>query len=480
MNALRRTTCGSSLNALVLVPPFLKYASGPLLGPAMLAGAARQVGHRIQILDLAGEWLNDHYPKPQSESAFVGDHDRPSAILRQCQHDWCSLCAPAWPSKLDPEHIKERIVHLKAGFDEVEAAAQALCHTEIGAWFRRKLSEDTPPALVGISVLYSGQVIAALALTHLIKAMWPAVPVVWGGAHVTALGQEISREGRYGSWVDGFVFGYAEKTWVELLDAVATGAPWPQEVVRAGRGYQLAKEHLTIIPCFITPMGWGGRLTLPTQSTRGCAFGRCAFCTYPAIEGKVRKLDLTAVREVVMEAERCRAAVSFKDSLVTLDRLNELATLINGRVQWSACTKLHAGLNADFLLPIAAAGCRTLEVGLETLTESGQRLILKRQTPELFLGFLNAAAAVGISVVVNYITGLPGADAREERRWLATVLAEIKTRPSLTAKVEHNEFQLERLSPMGRSPDQFGLVVTGSWPWASVLNWKSRAQPSGS
>jgi radical SAM superfamily enzyme YgiQ (UPF0313 family) len=113
-----------------------------------------------------------------------------------------------------------------------------------------------------------------------------------------------------------------------------------------------------------------------------------------------------------------------------------------------------------------------LEVGLETLSESGQKLILKRQTPELFLGFLDAAAAAGISVVVNYITGLPGTEPREEQRWLARVHAEIKARPCLTAKVEHNKFQLERLSPMGRSPDKFGLVITNSWPWASVLDWE--------
>ena len=472
MNVPRHPNYRNPVSALVLIPPFLKYASGPLLGPAMLAGAARQAGHRIQVLDLAREWLIDHCPEPQSESPFVGDHDKPSVILRQSQHDWCLHCAPAWPSYLDSKHVEEKIVHLKASLDEVEAAAHALCDTETGVWLKQKVDEVTEPGLVGISVLYSGQVIAALALTHLIKAKWPTVPVVWGGAHVTALGQEISREPRYGNCVDGFVLGYAETTWVELLDAVATGARWPREVIRAGEAYQRAKEDPKTIPYFGSPLAWGGRLTLPTQSSRGCAFGRCAFCTYPAIEGTVRKLDLTAVREVVMEAQRRRAAVSFKDSLVTPDRLNELATLINGRVPWSACTKLHSGLTPDFLRRLAAAGCRTLEIGLETLTESGQRLILKRQQPELFLAFLDAAAAAEISVVVNYITGLPGTDPHEEQRWLATVLAEIKARPSLTAKVEHNEFQLERLSPMGRSPSEFGLDVTGSWPWSSVLNWK--------
>ncbi|NBR88285.1 MAG: hypothetical protein EBT61_22860, partial [Verrucomicrobia bacterium] len=282
MNAHPRANCGSSVNALVLVPPFLKYASGPLLGPAMLAGAGRRAGHRIQVLDLAREWLIDHYPEPQSESPFVGDHDKPSETLRGIQQDWCSLCAPAWPARLDFGQREDRIVHLKAGLQEVEVAARALCHTETGTWFKRKIGEVMQPALVGISVLYSGQVLAALALTHLVKAKWPTVPVVWGGAHVTALGEEISRDRKYGGCVDGFVYGYAERTWVELLYSVASGGSWPQEVIRAGEAYQRAKDDPEVVPFFETSVAWGGRLTLPAQSSRGCAYGRCAFCTYPA------------------------------------------------------------------------------------------------------------------------------------------------------------------------------------------------------
>jgi hypothetical protein len=57
--------------------------------------------------------------------------------------------------------------------------------------------------------------------------------------------------------------------------------------------------------------------------------------------------------------------------------------------------------------------------------------------------------------------------------------AELAARPALTAKIEHNTFQLERLSPMGREPAQYGLVVTERWPWATVLGWQAstHAQP---
>jgi hypothetical protein len=46
------------------------------------------------------------------------------------------------------------------------------------------------------------------------------------------------------------------------------------------------------------------------------------------------------------------------------------------------------------------------------------------------------------------------------------------------AKVEHNTFQLERLSSMGRSPAAFGLGSVRSWPWESVMEWQLAAGES--
>lgn len=98
---------------------------------------------------------------------------------------------------------------------------------------------------------------------------------------MTALRDEIAGDGSYGSFVDGFVFGYGELTWVELLAAVAAGNRWRPGVVRAGAGRAVTGRGLVdVIPEFegAERYGWG-RLTLPAQLSRRCAYGRCAFCT---------------------------------------------------------------------------------------------------------------------------------------------------------------------------------------------------------
>lgn len=38
-------------------PPLVKYAAGPLLGPAMLAGAAERAGHSVALVDLNARWI---------------------------------------------------------------------------------------------------------------------------------------------------------------------------------------------------------------------------------------------------------------------------------------------------------------------------------------------------------------------------------------------------------------------------------------
>ena len=145
--------------------------------------------------------------------------------------------------------------------------------------------------------------------------------------------------------------------------------------------------------------------------------------------------------------------------------------LIDGRVPWSGCTKLHRRLNFELFTKLAASGCATLEVGVETLSPTAQQLVEKKQALPLLEQVIEAAAATGIGLVANYITGFPGEDLRAELLLLDHV-RHLIGRPGLRARVEHNTFQLERLAPMARNPGRYGVRVLASWPWATVLAWE--------
>jgi hypothetical protein len=476
--AVRLVTCEVNMNpaldsrrcvALIFVPPFLKNVQGPLLGPAMLAGAAQAAGHEACVVDLARQWLLDRAPATLTAGAgpFVGDHDRPSDLLAAAELGWSEACGGSRGGESHPR----RLVAARGDHEELAAAASCLLDGAVGSWMRGALERHADPDVVAVSVMYAGQVLAALALSTLAKRLWPSALVVWGGAHVTALRDQIATDARYGAVVDRFVFGYAESTFIRMLDAVAGGRGLPHEVVAAGSGRcALAADDGAVVPAFELPAA-ARRVTLPTQASRGCAYARCRFCTYPAVEGTYRPLEFAAVDSAVEQAARIGAAVSFKDSLILPARLELLADRIRGRVRWSACTKLHPRMDVPFLTSLVEGGCATLEVGLETLTEQGQLVIDKRQPLALLLTVLDAAEAAGLALVINYITGFPGVDAADERQQLSRLRAEVGRRPRLAAKVEHNHFELERMSPMGRNPSAFGLRVVGEHPWLSVLEW---------
>lgn len=459
-------------HAVLLVPPFLKHATGPLLGPAMLAGAAASAGHSAQVIDLNARWICDDLGVARwVHGDFVGDHDRCDDLLVPSQRRAIALvqrCAAREGLTASAEVWKR----LQVDHDAMDRVASRLAREQT-PWIHRQLRGCRRPDLVGISVLYAGQVLWALALTRVVRALWPGVPVIWGGAHVTALAQCIANDARYGVAADGFVAGYAESTFVSLLDAVAKRAPWPEACFSAGSGRHPRAQgdagHTR--PSFQDlHLPLGARLTLPAQRSRGCAYGRCEFCTYPAIEGESTPLAETSSHAVLMEAVRRGASISFKDSLMTPPLLRETAVLIDGRARWSACTKLAPALDESMLLKLADGGCHTLEIGLETLDENAQRLIGKRQSRELFVRTLDAASRAGIALVVNYMTGFPGVSNDDELWWRAWLEEELRRRPSLRAKVEHNRFELERLAPLAQRPPP-GLRVVDAWPWSSVLDW---------
>jgi hypothetical protein len=122
---------------------------------------------------------------------------------------------------------------------------------------------------------------------------------------------------------------------------------------------------------------------------------------------------------------------------------------------------------------LASKGLSTLEIGLETLDSNTQQLINKEQSPELFNALLDAAEFSGIAVVINYMTGLPGADPHEEQKCYEYVKSEVARRPKLKAKIEHNTFQLELLSEIGTNPEKYNIEIIAEWPWSTLLEFKS-------
>lgn len=457
-----RRRSGNRQSALLIVPPFVRSSSGPGLGPSMLSGAAAHAGHRVDIVDLAIDVVHQltSADELRAETGLAGDHDKNDVALRNAQRAFFDVVAAR--TKLTVDQLRG----CRLSWPEVDVAVDALSETSWARAATRRLARVDRPTLVGVSVMFADQVLAALVVTGIARRFWPSTPIVWGGAHVTALAPEIAANARYGHGIDGFVAGYAERTFVDLLAAVRDESPWPTSVFAAGsHAWTRAAGILETTPAFEDLREYGApRLSLPAQVTRGCAYGKCEFCTYPAVEGSVvQPTALHHVEPVVAEAAARGAVVSFKDALMTIPFLRDVASLIAGRARWSACTKVAPAL-VELFPALAASGCETLEVGIETLVERSQMVINKKVTRRLVEALLRAAQTSRVRIVVNYMTGLPfecARDAADCYLWIQDLAA------ATDAFVEHHEFEAER-----RAKIVSHLRVTATWPWSSVVGWE--------
>lgn len=453
--------------ALLVVPPFLKSLAGPPAGPCQLAGAGRTCGVPVRVLDLNAAWLRS-FPVARGKSGITGDHAKPPGGFFAAEAAWSAVSISALGGM--PESL------LEADHGRAEAAALLVADGAPGRAWAAMLG-GARPQFVGVSLLWSGQVIAALAMSILARRRWPEVPVIWGGAHVTALAPEIAGDARYGKFVDGFVAGYAEATFREMLRGDPLRTPG---VFAAGCGQPTrAGDDGTTLPAFGGLRAYGvPRLTLPVQTGRGCAYGRCAFCTYPAIEGSYRDLGLGPLEHVVRQAIRHCAEVSVKDALVPSARLDEISRTVAGRVRWSACTRLVPRLGRSRLRQLVDGGLRTLELGVESLDPATLRELDKRQPPALVEAWLADAEGLDLWLVLNMMSGFP--DQRpEEAAWEARELRRaIQRHPETRVHVEHNTLEIERRSVLAARPGAFGLTLGAPGPWSSIVPWRTTINTS--
>jgi radical SAM superfamily enzyme YgiQ (UPF0313 family) len=153
----------------------------------------------------------------------------------------------------------------------------------------------------------------------------------------------------------------------------------------------------------------GSPETFTTMITsRGCPY-RCAFCGTP--RGKHR---LRAVDSIAREVDACRTLgighVYFLDDTFPLDgrRLADLCEALARRrgLTWS-CRTAAAGVTREALSAMKAAGCRRLQIGVETGTDEGLRVLGKAAGVDRMREAFRDARRVGIETVAYLMIGLP-------------------------------------------------------------------------
>lgn len=252
----------------------------------------------------------------------------------------------------------------------------------------------------------------SLEIARIIKAKNPRCWTVLGGAHATAVPQQIDPE------FDKVVVGEGELAFQQIVQDFYTG-------MHERRFYKYPYiENLDSIPFparHLLPMeasfsgntiSVGGELAGGIIASRGCPFN-CAFCASKVMwQRKVRfrspqnTVDEIAhiIRDYGVEAFR------FHDDTMTLDqqRLKRLCELlIPLGVRWRANARVDIS-SLETLRMMRQAGCEELGYGIESLSQ----MVLDRcnkgtSLQDIHLALRNAKLA-GIKCRLFFIIGLPG------------------------------------------------------------------------
>lgn len=493
--------------ALVVVPPLSPSDTNPPLGPFILRAACERAGVECSVADLNAPYINRFKSSPSASTPpLLGDQDKDRAATHAARAHFLETSSLRSHSPLHLPDCADAVLGMHYDWSSIREAVLDAARTGSfwGEFFRTHLFRPhsaEPPQVLGISIMGPPQVFLAMVIAHFARQFWPRTRVVAGGSHVTLLANDIAGDPRYREFIPEIMHGHCEhqfadlvRTHIGLVQHALEGHP----ADRSSTAWASSNEPIRLpvlgqrrieVPTFdILPAMYkedlalydASRVTLPLQLTRGCTYGKCTYCTYPAVEhdttarpdwpkaiGAIRELvDRTGVR-----------LISFKDSLFTPKNLRELADRLADaglNIQWSATTLLHERLTPGLLSQLYVAGCRTLEVGLETIDEKGQALFDKPMKLDMIARVLEGARQAGIAVVLNQIFGWPG-QTRDSAEQQVAWYRELEARSEGLVSASCNLLEVNRASPMSINPNRYGIELAGIAPWAFSYQWNAPA-----
>ncbi len=298
---------------------------------------------------------------------------------------------------------------------------------------RQAILDQAQDALcLGITSMTGHQIIDGLDLSRNLKKIFPQIPIVWGGWHVSLLPEESLKDRN----VDIVVRGQGERTFYQLVKRLEAekdldGLPGvsykkagriihnPDRTFEGLDNFPRTPYGLVQVEKYLFPTEFGKK-TINYVSSFGCPYC-CGFCGEQTIS-KRHWYALSAPR-VVDEIENLVKtyginALSINDSnfFVREERIKQICQGMIARgfkVKWG-----NANGNINTMLKyseqtwqlLRESGCYSILTGSESGSQEALDLIGKSTRVEDNLAFAEKCKQAGIKVIFSNMVGLPWAD----------------------------------------------------------------------
>ncbi|MBN2800618.1 MAG: hypothetical protein JXX28_15860 [Deltaproteobacteria bacterium] len=421
--------------AALVVPPFAP-TRWPSLGVHALAAAAdRPVEIRYSSLRLAAELgpaLAEALSRPPGHW-LLGER-----LFARAAHGLPPLGGPL---ALDGG---------EAWLEETRLDAAGLLALEGGlpAWVEAEAEALAAYGLIGFSVSFE-QLNAAIALARAVRRRAPQIPLWIGGA--AASGEQGAA---LTAWFDAVFSGEAEGAFRDALGRWHRGEALPAGLILCDLPDVSALPAQDLRPWWAQvrealPEVAPESLWLAAETSRGCAWGRCAFCGLNGAIHAPRALSPQAARDRVAQT-----LAPFPTERLTL--ADNLLGRPTRRALLEGPGRLFAEVRPDLTLDEASAmAARGWEVqaGIEALSTPLLDLLGKGTRLRQVLQTLLAARETGLPLHWNLLYGIPGDTLPQ---WEA-VLALLPLLRHLPPPASLSPIRLDRFAPYAQEPSRYGI-----------------------
>lgn len=376
--------------------------------------------------------------------------------------------------------------------DEMADAAERDCGTLLDGmlrgWLAPRLAADAPD-MVAFSIIAEDQLFPTMVLAREIKRRHPSVVTVAGGPLISAIADKL--HGGAFRYMDHYVRFDGEPALdglLQVLEHRALPAAVPNLVWTDEHGDHVNPVREGPALDFLPPPDFEGldmarynrseRVEGPwlsVNTTKGCAYGRCTYCSDPSYSSPRFKSPDRVVAEMADLTRRYGIRkFLFADSYIPPAQMRRIATALSEArlgVRWVMQTRPETALTDEVIAHYAASGCNELWFGMESINEDVLSFIQKgiaRQTMERIIA---ACVGNGIKVTLNVMVGVPGESEAEAAETLSFVDSLNDQYPELVFRCNTSFVNIPRLSAFGKDPARFGIEITEEFDWSPVREW---------
>jgi anaerobic magnesium-protoporphyrin IX monomethyl ester cyclase len=241
------------------------------------------------------------------------------------------------------------------------------------------------PDIIGISITGEGQLIPALTLSRLIKIHHPKTHIVVGGYVVTLLADVLMKyEELFTVFFDSAVLYEGERPLLKLVESISQARTLDNvpNLIYQDQGKLCANDvkppesiNSLPTPCFDDlplDLYLSPEPVLPLLSSRGCYWGKCAFCSHnESYQWSYQNRDANLVVDDMQELFQKHGVThfAFSDEAMSPNSINKLSDEIIERqmkVRCSTNVRLERKFTPELCHKMFKAGFRLLYLGLES------------------------------------------------------------------------------------------------------------------